>query len=455
MKKFFTFFAAVLVALSVTAAPATSQLAVKKLEAKLHSALLTKKATVTEALEKNAEKNVARKSAHVEATASDNVISLGYDASQSVINVTTTNSDTYFYLLISTTLYTGFGGQDYSAESLLGVTESVLATFDRQGYTQYFIAAGDKVIFPEEDYVWNDDMVDGYNYLAIAVPYAEGAINGTPVYTTFTYVAPVPTSYTDITIDGAQIYKGYLGRYGILDVYGWDNDSTSYVEFLYNVNNSITGDLTATDPDAVYDAYLAFVNGTDTTKVDARIYIDFAVTVNNEDYTLTTHMLGKDGNGYSITINFSTAVVVTDTIILAMNGTVDAASYASYGYTEYDGYTSDEGYELYLLMPQAAGTYNLDDIYNMNDYQYGSALVDWNNRALIEIVSANIVIAADGSFTADLISVEGVLYKISFNQPTATALENVEAAKAQKVIENGQVIIIRDGKKFNLMGAEL
>lgn len=39
---------------------------------------------------------------------------------------------------------------------------------------------------------------------------------------------------------------------------------------------------------------------------------------------------------------------------------------------------------------------------------------------------------------------------------TPTALENTTATvKAQKVIENGQIVIIRDGKKFNLVGAEL
>lgn len=40
---------------------------------------------------------------------------------------------------------------------------------------------------------------------------------------------------------------------------------------------------------------------------------------------------------------------------------------------------------------------------------------------------------------------------------TPTALENTTATerKAQKVIENGHVVILRNGKKFNLVGAEL
>ena len=41
-------------------------------------------------------------------------------------------------------------------------------------------------------------------------------------------------------------------------------------------------------------------------------------------------------------------------------------------------------------------------------------------------------------------------------QPLPTAINNTNAAvKATKMIHNGQVIIIRDGKAFNILGAEL
>jgi len=39
--------------------------------------------------------------------------------------------------------------------------------------------------------------------------------------------------------------------------------------------------------------------------------------------------------------------------------------------------------------------------------------------------------------------------------PAPTAIENTNAAvKAVKVIRNGQVLIIRDGKTYNVLGAE-
>lgn len=694
MKKIFSLFAAALVALSVTAAPAASQLAVKKLEAKQHSALLTKKATVAKALEMKAEKNVARKgainfnvpavkssikyapahtnaefdatltasnitatSAHVEvspanktvtyfwdvfteddvnaafngqlaqyginsiedlvlynyedgyestgddswdyttlspsttyyilavqvdvttgaavgeasgetfeteeAPASENEISLAFNASESVINTTTTNNDPYFYVLLSQDIYSEMGS-DYSEETLLGIAEGIISMFDQRDYTKYFVVSGDYVIYPEGDYVWTDGLVAGNTYVAIAVPYA-GAINGTPAYTTFTYVAPAdPTSYTNITVANANLYKAYLSSYGILDVYGWNNDSTAYAEFLYSVDDAATGDYTAMTPDSVYDAAIVLINGADTTEIEVRKYIDFQVaTPDDENYILESHVLGKDGNGYFVTMSFTTTVVITDTIelafpgiasltdatatdgwwqamasvssitgsvcvntttlagttgaadfdyeytfvslgetryyatpyqgntctvsivgdttivdayflltsnefvhvimkkyiptptdtvTLAMDGSVDAATY---GYTEYDGLTNDQSYGLYMLLPQGAGTYDLDDIYYMNDYQYGSALVDWNNMVLIEVVYANIVVAADGSYTADLISSDATLYQITFT-PESTGVEEISKTNvAKKAIKNGKVVVVRNGKAFNMSGARL
>lgn len=46
---------------------------------------------------------------------------------------------------------------------------------------------------------------------------------------------------------------------------------------------------------------------------------------------------------------------------------------------------------------------------------------------------------------------------IAFEKPSgATAVENIESAqKAVKVVENGQVVIIRNGERFNILGARL
>lgn len=47
--------------------------------------------------------------------------------------------------------------------------------------------------------------------------------------------------------------------------------------------------------------------------------------------------------------------------------------------------------------------------------------------------------------------------KVSVTFPAVgpTAINNIEAGKVVKVIENGQVVIIRDGVRYNAVGAKL
>lgn len=71
----------------------------------------------------------------------------------------------------------------------------------------------------------------------------------------------------------------------------------------------------------------------------------------------------------------------------------------------------------------------------------------------VTFVAYGIANAGDG--TVKLAS--NVVYIAQFVYgATPTALTNqAAAAKAQKLIQNGQVVILRDGKRFNLVGAEL
>ena len=48
------------------------------------------------------------------------------------------------------------------------------------------------------------------------------------------------------------------------------------------------------------------------------------------------------------------------------------------------------------------------------------------------------------------------MYKVTYAPGAATAVENTTAAvKAQKVMIDGQVYMVRDGKTFNMLGQEV
>ena len=79
------------------------------------------------------------------------------------------------------------------------------------------------------------------------------------------------------------------------------------------------------------------------------------------------------------------------------------------------------------------------------------------NSSSHEIVSGdgNLTIAVDktGDYTFTWTYESNVL---SVTYPTATAIDNTEAAtKAVKRIVNGQLVIEREGKLFNALGAEV
>lgn len=44
---------------------------------------------------------------------------------------------------------------------------------------------------------------------------------------------------------------------------------------------------------------------------------------------------------------------------------------------------------------------------------------------------------------------------VTFPAVSPTGIDNIEAGKVVKVIENGQVVIIRDGVRYNAVGAKL
>lgn len=60
-----------------------------------------------------------------------------------------------------------------------------------------------------------------------------------------------------------------------------------------------------------------------------------------------------------------------------------------------------------------------------------------------------------GTVVLKQIMINEAIKAVELPEPVATALENIQAVKAEKMIENGRVVIRRDGKRFNLIGAEM
>ena len=71
---------------------------------------------------------------------------------------------------------------------------------------------------------------------------------------------------------------------------------------------------------------------------------------------------------------------------------------------------------------------------------------------------AFVVVSTDQAYgftnTATYFALDGLKVSTTADEPTAVSNTNAEI-KATKAIRDGQVVIVRDGKTFNVLGAEL
>lgn len=260
----------------------------------------------------------------------------------------------------------------------------------------------------------------------------------------------VPTGKTiDVIIPGVSILTNNTADTPWFEISGMND---SYYVVLDIISNQVVGTYGKTDFDYAYTAIYA-IGGDSETKIAVKEYDSNTATVSVKGDTtiVDASVMGKDGNIYHVVMKYYIPTP-TQSIDVTLTGTVDAD--AEYGLTNFEA--SDENYAISLLLAcDGAGTYTMDDLYGMNSTQ-GSYLGDMQTKYIIDIVSANIALAADNSFTAQFISTDARQFNITFT-PSMTALSNTTAdeAKALKVVRNGQLVIIKNGVEYNALGAQL
>lgn len=264
----------------------------------------------------------------------------------------------------------------------------------------------------------------------------------------------VPTGKTiDIIVPGVSILTNNTAdtEEPWFEISGMND---SYYVVLDIISNQVVGTYGKADFDYAYTAIYA-ISGDSETKIAVKEYDSntATVTINGDTTIVDASVMGKDGNIYHVVMMYYIPTP-TQFIDVTLTGTVDADTYAGYGLTNFEA--SDENYAISLLLAcNGAGTYTMDALSGMNSTQ-GSYLGDMQTKYIIEIVSANIVLAADNSFTAQFISTDARQFNITFT-PSMTALSNTTAdeAKALKVVRNGQLVIIKNGVEYNALGVQL
>ena len=271
---------------------------------------------------------------------------------------------------------------------------------------------------------------------------------------------PVEGDTIDVTINsnttpGALVWTDAVASEGWWQIIG----TTENYEFsLSNVSTTETaGVYTIDDLDPKY-SYITVMTATDTTDVT---FVDGSVTVevaNDGTVTIVGALVGDDGNVYNFNLTYADPKAERLVNVTISNGTL-YDGYASYGLYAVYG-TADDKTAYVQLAIWAEEDFDGDFTEEDLDLQYvGSGVQDADGSHSIFSAVIN-VLPGEGegvySIMADLLCYNNTLYKVSMSIGKTEGFENVDAAvKAIKRLVNGNVVIEKAGKKYNVNGANL
>lgn len=253
------------------------------------------------------------------------------------------------------------------------------------------------------------------------------------------------TGEVDVTISsGVQIYKQ--------DTY-WQviAQTDSIAVSLLAMSAELAGTYDVADLYADYSFVMTDF------KAQTKIGFTAGQVVVTEDVTGAVTFVGKltaaDGKIYNINLTyFEPKAETTVTLTYAesqLNDQTGATQDPAFQVMAMD-YTNMTMVSLVVYTSVIAGEYtqaNLDPNYS---YVYADGAAQTIYTAAIT-VTAN----ADGSYTlvADLLCYNNTLYKVTMTIPATQGVDSVEdAKKAVKRIQNGQLIIEKNGKTYNALG---
>ena len=136
-------------------------------------------------------------------TVSENVITLTYDAATRSVNITTTNSDPYFFYLETQADYAKYES-DYTQESLLEEIDAWVYTLAQYGYVSYYTFSGNTTISMVDfmgSYAATDD------YIAFAAPIEDGDLNGAASYVLFHFDYPEAIENTNAAVKAVKTLR--------------------------------------------------------------------------------------------------------------------------------------------------------------------------------------------------------------------------------------------------------
>ena len=238
----------------------------------------------------------------------------------------------------------------------------------------------------------------------------------------------------------------------------------------YNLQIDIYGDYAAGEyslaAGSFYEQYVGLwtINGTDTTYVN---YLDVKVSIAEgaEVNTIQVEYFGKDKKYYIFTLLAEKPAAPSQNVIaISYDATKRAVTYLPSNTDSYFFYVFDKA-----ELDEMTSEYSQDSLASVVNYMmnYMSRYKVLSNFIVNAAISVDMVTflgsyAATGDYVAlaapvsDLGKINGTIVYFDFHFDYPEAIENAEdGAKAVKRFENGQLIIEKNGIKYNALGVRL
>ena len=264
--------------------------------------------------------------------------------------------------------------------------------------------------------------------------------------------APVaPAQDINVNMSEGLFYSDYVADEGWWQIYG---DNAQYSVSVSNVlTTQAEGTYTIDDLDADF-TYITAINSTDTTHfVDGSVTLSIDAQTGN--VTVAGTLVGDDGNNYILNLQFIVPKP-TETVNVNIQNAELIDYYADYGLYGVSGTDANDIYVQIAIWAENGfqGQFTEEDL----DLQYiGSGILEGEEQ--VNIYTAAITVTpgngGDYNITATLLCYNNKQYNVTMYVPAGgTAIENVDAAvKAIKRLVNGNLLIEKGDKTFNVLGA--
>ena len=183
--------------------------------------------------------------------------------------------------------------------------------------------------------------------------------------------------------------------------------------------------------------------------------ISIRVDETNEIIYVIGTLMDEDNNTYHINLTYTDPVAEEEQEIVDNEGELKDQTQEEGSFTIFGADNKDNIINITINSDQLEGVFTEADI------DYSGSYVFTLSDGIQIIFTANIEVVrnADGSYTitADILCYNNVLYRVRINVPSdVEGFENLNAKEQlKKALENGQVVIIKNGAKYSVTGARL